>query len=91
MILYGLFSLFLILLGIILTPLASLPGISSVESAIQPYINALIQLIQSGSNLIGFFVPISLLKVLLPIVLSIELIVSNLDIIKFAFKKITGH
>ena len=46
MILYGLFSLFLILLGIILTPLASLPGISSVESAIQPYINALIQLIQ---------------------------------------------
>ncbi len=91
MLLYALFSLFLILLSILLTPLANLPGLDSIQTAIQPYINALVQLIQSGSNLIGFFVPISLLKVLLPTVLTIELIINNLDIIKFAFKKITGR
>ena len=91
MLLYALFSLFLILLSILLTPLANLPGLDSIKTAIQPYINALVQLIQSGSNLIGFFVPISLLKVLLPTVLTIELIINNLDIIKFAFKKITGR
>lgn len=91
MLLYALFSLFLILLGILLSPLASLPGLPEIQTVIQPYINALINLIQSGSNLIGFFVPISLLKVLLPVVLSIELIVSNLDILKFAFHKITGR
>lgn len=91
MLLYALFSLFLILLGVLLTPLASLPGLSNINTAIQPYLDGLISLIQSGSNLIGFFVPISLLKVLLPVVLSIELIVENLDIIKFAFHKVTAR
>lgn len=91
MLLYALFSLFLILLGVLLTPLASLPGLASINTAIQPYLDGLISLIQSGSNLIGFFVPISLLKVLLPVVLSIELIVENLDIIKFAFHKVTAR
>lgn len=91
MLLYALFSLFLVLLGVLLAPLASLPGLAQIQTAIQPYIDALVNLIQSGSNLIGFFIPIALLKVLLPVVLSIELIVDNLDILKFAFHKITGR
>lgn len=91
MILYALFSLFLVLLGLILGVLSGLPGLNSINTAIQPYIDALVNLINSGSNLLGFFIPISLLKVLLPLVITIELIVDNMDVIKFAFKKITGR
>ena len=42
MLLYALFSLFLILLGVLLAPLASLPGLAQIQTAIQPYINALV-------------------------------------------------
>lgn len=91
MILYALFSLFLVLLGLILGVLSGLPGLNSINTAIQPYIDALVNLINSGSNLLGFFIPISLLKVLLPLVITIELIVDNMAVIKFAFKKITGR
>lgn len=91
MILYALFSLFLVLLGLILGVLSGLPGLNSINAAIQPYIDALVNLINSGSNLLGFFIPISLLKVLLPLVITIELIVDNMAVIKFAFKKITGR
>lgn len=91
MILYALFSLFLVLLGLILGVLSGLPGLNSINTAIQPYIDALVNLINSGSNLLGFFIPISLLKVLLPLVITIELIVDNMAVIKFALKKITGR
>lgn len=91
MILYGVFSILLFVLGLITNLLTGIPGINDLNTAIEPYIQAISNLLTSGMDLVGFFVPIGLIKVLLPVVIIIELVVENLDIIKFALKKVLGR
>ena len=91
MILYGIFSVLLFVLGLITNLLTGIPGINDLNTAIEPYIVGISNLLTSGMDLVGFFIPIGLIKVLLPVVIVIELIVENLDIIKFALKKVIGR
>lgn len=91
MILYGIFTIFIFVLGLVASLLSGIPGIDSLNQAIEPYIQAISNLLTSGMDLVGFFLPISLIKVLLPTVIIIELVVENLDVIKFALKKVIGR
>lgn len=91
MIIYALLSVLVVIIGLLLSVLDAIPGVDSLNAAIEPYIQSLVTVIDSGANLISFFVPISLLKILIPVVITIELVVDNFDIIKFVFKKILGH
>lgn len=91
MILYGIFSILLFVLGLITNLLTGIPGVNALNEAIEPYIQGISNLLTSGMDLVGFFVPIGLIKILLPVVIIIELVVENLDIIKFALKKVIGR
>lgn len=91
MILYLIFKIFIFLLGLIANLLNGIPGLNSINSSIEPYIQGLSDLITGGINLISFFLPMNLIKILIPIVITIELIIQNLDIIKFAIKKVLGR
>lgn len=91
MIIYGLFKILIYLFGFILSFLDSIPGFDAVNNAIQPYIDSLTNLIQSGLGFVSFFLPISLLKVLIPLVITIKLVVDNIDIFKFILKKTLGR
>lgn len=91
MILYALFSIFIFVLGLIANLLTGIPGISELNTAIEPYIQAISNLLTSGMDLVGFFIPIGLIKILLPVVIIIEIVVENLDVIKFAMKKVLGR
>lgn len=91
MILYGIFTIFIFVLGLVASLLSGIPGVDSLNQAIEPYIQAISNLLTSGMDLVGFFIPISLIKVLLPTVIIIELVVENLDVIKFALKKVIGR
>lgn len=91
MILYALFSIFIFVLGLITNLLTGIPGINELNTAIEPYIQAISNLLTSGMDLVGFFIPIGLIKVLLPVVIIIEIVVENLDVIKFAMKKVLGR
>lgn len=91
MILYGIFTIFIFVLGLIASLLSGIPGVDSLNQAIEPYIQAISNLLTNGMDLVGFFIPISLIKVLLPTVIIIELVVENLDVIKFALKKVIGR
>lgn len=91
MILYGIFTIFIFVLGLVASLLSGIPGVDSLNQAIEPYIQAISNLLTSGMDLLGFFIPISLIKVLLPTVIIIELVVENLDVIKFALKKVIGR
>lgn len=86
MILYGLYRVLLFVLDIILSLINNIPAINSINTAIEPYIVAISNLIVGGINLISFFLPMQLIKILIPIVITIEIIIENLDIIKFALK-----
>lgn len=77
-------------MGVILNLLSSIPGINSLNEAIQPYITALTNLINSGATLIGYFLPIPLLKILIPVVITIELIVEGFDLVQWIYNKIRG-
>lgn len=91
MIIYGIFKVLIYIFGFILKFLEVIPGVSSINTAIEPYINALTNLIQSGLGFVSFFLPISLLKVLIPLVITIKLVVDNIDIFKFILKKTLGR
>lgn len=91
MIIYGIFKVLIYIFGFILSFLDSIPGFDAVNNAIQPYIDALTNLIQSGLGFVSFFLPISLLKVLIPLVIIIKLVVDNIDIFKFILKKTLGR
>lgn len=91
MILYGIFTIFIFVLGLVASLLSGIPGVDSLNQAIEPYIQAISNLLTSGMDLVGFFIPISLIKILLPTVIIIELVVENLDVIKFALKKVIGR
>lgn len=91
MILYFIFKIFIFLLGLIASLLNGIPALNSINTSIEPYIQALSDLIVGGINLISFFLPMNLIKILIPIVITIELIIQNLDIIKFAIKKVLGR
>lgn len=91
MILYALFKLLLFLITIIANFLNEIPGISAINQSIEPYIQAISNLIMGGLELISFFLPMNLIKILIPIIITIELIIHNLDIIKFGIKKIFGR
>lgn len=91
MIVYGLFKVLIYLFSFILSFLDSIPGVDTINTAIQPYITAITNLIQSGLGFVSFFLPISLLKVLIPIVITIRIVVDNIDIFKFILKKTIGH
>lgn len=91
MILYALFKLFLIIIKLIASLLNGIPGISAINSAIEPYIQAISDLIMGGINLISFFLPMGLIKILIPIVITLEILIHNLDIIKFGIHKIFGR
>lgn len=91
MILYALFKSLIFIISLFLSLLTSIPGVSSINAAIQPYIDGMVNLISGASNLIGFFLPISLLKVLLPIIITIELVVDNINLIKFVLRKILNR
>lgn len=91
MILYGIFTIFIFVLGLVASLLSGIPGVDSLNQAIEPYIQAISNLLTSGMDLVGFFIPINLIKVLLPTVIIIELVVENLDVIKFALKKVIGR
>ncbi len=91
MIIYGLFKVLIYLFSFILSFLDSIPGVDTINTAIQPYITAITNLIQSGLGFVSFFLPISLLKVLIPIVITIRIVVDNIDIFKFILKKTIGH
>lgn len=91
MILYALFTIFIFVLGLIANLLTGIPGVDSLNQAIEPYIQAISNLLTSGMDLVGFFIPIGLIKVLLPVVIIIELVIENLDVIKFALKKVLGR
>lgn len=91
MILYALFKVFLIIIKLIATLLNGIPGISAINSAIEPYIQAISDLIMGGINLISFFLPMGLIKILIPIVITLEILLHNLDIIKFGIHKIFGR
>lgn len=91
MIVYGLFKVLIYIFGFILSFLDSIPGVDAINNAIQPYVAALTNLIQSGLGFVSFFLPISLLKVLIPIVITIKIIVDNIDVFKFILKKTLGR
>lgn len=91
MILYFIFKIFIFLLGLIANLLNGIPALNSINQSIEPYIQGLSDLITGGINLISFFLPMNLIKILIPIVITIELIIQNLDIIKFAIKKVLGR
>lgn len=91
MIVYGLFKVLIYLFSFILSFLDSIPGVDTINTTIQPYITAITNLIQSGLGFVSFFLPISLLKVLIPIVITIRIVVDNIDIFKFILKKTIGH
>lgn len=88
MILYALFKLLLFLITIIANILNGIPGINTINQSIEPYIQAISNLIMGGLELISFFLPMNLIKIIIPIIITIELILYNLDIIKFGIKKI---
>lgn len=86
MIITAILEIFIFILGLLLSVLDIIPGVNSINNAIQPYIDSLVQVINSGANLISFFVPIALLKVLIPLVLIIEIAIETLDIVKFGLR-----
>ena len=91
MILYALWKILLVVVNIITSLLNGIPAINSLNTQIEPYIQAISNLITNGMNLISFFLPMGLIKVLIPIVITIEIIMHNLDAIKWVVRKITGR
>lgn len=88
MIIYALLSLLVTIISALLGGILTLiPALDSINQSIQPYITSLTTVINSGANLISFFLPVALLKVLIPIVITLEIVITNLDLIKFIMKK----
>lgn len=88
MILYALFKVLLFIITIIAGILNGIPGVNTINQSIEPYIQGISDLIMGGIELISFFIPMGLIKIIIPIVITIEIILHNLDIIKFGIKKI---
>ena len=80
----------LVMVGVILDLLNSIPGVNSINEAIAPYTEALNNLITSGSALIGYFLPLTLLKVLIPIVITIEIVTEGFNLFQWIYNKIRG-
>ena len=90
MIVYWILKMQLKMLEIVLNLLNQIPGIDSLNESLQPYITALTNLINSGATLIGYFLPIGLLKVLIPVVITIELLTEGFDVFQWIYNKIRG-
>ena len=90
MITYYFFKAQLIMVGVILNLLNSIPGVNSINEAIAPYTAALSNMITSGSALIGYFLPLGLLRVLIPIVIIIEIATEGFNIFQWVYNKIRG-
>ena len=91
MILYALWKILLFIVNIIMGLLNSIPAINEINQSIEPYIQAISNLITNGMSLISFFLPMGLIRLLIPIVITIEVIMHNLDAIRWVIKKIIGR
>ena len=86
MIIIAILNGFLHIITFVFSNIVQIPLVNDISNILTPYVNFIGQYLIAGASFISFFIPMDLMQTLIPIIISIELALEALDIVKFVLR-----